>query len=71
VWSTGRAFPELDPTEPAKSVPFQVGANKAKAQRREKRSRRGPFVALRRSRTLRLGVEQLAIPPGRITRSAG
>jgi hypothetical protein len=27
VLPTGRALPELDPTQPAKMVPFQAGAN--------------------------------------------
>ena len=32
VLSIGRALPELDPTQPAKLVPFQAGANTQETQ---------------------------------------
>jgi hypothetical protein len=66
-----KCFPFKPVLTPERTRREKTKTAKAKAQRREERSRGGPIVALRGSRTLPLSVKQEAIRPGRITRSAG
>jgi hypothetical protein len=47
VLPAGRVLPELNATEPAKTVPFQVGANKP-SPHKMRFSRRGGYDSLKR-----------------------